>query len=477
MRIRFSNSMHNINSNELVGTSTPTTLESFTGTAAGDGGGGLEQHEANILLPPMLPDQLKRLKEDIRKNGLNVPIVLCGGKILDGWQRYQICRQLKMQPRFEEYTGDDPLLHCWSLNVARRHLEKSQLAVLANEMMRRLLWEAKPEEATALAADSENTGDVKNVTEPTPVGMVESNGASTKITKPKRGRARSTVAKIVGVSEGYIQKASELQKTDADLYARVAAGKLNLHQAQRQARGRVYREREAAAKETESLLILPDDRRFTLHHCDILDAPVEDGSLSVILTDPPYGDLDCWRKLGEFAGRKLREGGILLVMSGSRHLPDVFRHLTVEGLNYQWTLCYHMPQGGSRPQDRRVGCHWKPVLWYVKGKYDRTYQPTDYFVEPRVHCDEGKRFHKWGQSLRFFTELVEKFTYADELVCDPFMGGGTTGISCLSLKRRFVGIDSDPEAYATSHKRLTEWRPEPRTPELVMSQEPESLAA
>jgi DNA modification methylase len=39
----------------------------------------LEQHECNAFLPPMLPDQYRRLKEEIRKNGHKMPIVICGG--------------------------------------------------------------------------------------------------------------------------------------------------------------------------------------------------------------------------------------------------------------------------------------------------------------------------------------------------------------------------------------------------------------
>jgi|GEM_PF-5955985 len=99
--------------------------------------GDYEQHECGTLLPAMLPEQFRTLVQDIRQNGLQVPIVLCDGKILDGWHRYQACRQLGIDPQFETFTGTDPLLHCWSLNAARRHLETGQLAVLAVELMER----------------------------------------------------------------------------------------------------------------------------------------------------------------------------------------------------------------------------------------------------------------------------------------------------------------------------------------------------
>jgi len=186
----------------------------------------LEQHECNTFLPPMLPDQFRRLLEEIRRDGLRVPMVLCEGKILDGWQRYQICRQLKIQPRFEEFTGKRPLLQCWTLNIARRHLEKSQLAVLANEMGSRLLrqFTATKEEATKSGqAESDKT-----VTA-TPANEVgDSEGEEKKRTKPKRGRTRSLVSEFLNVSEGYIQRAKDLKEAAPDLYEKVGMGTLTL---------------------------------------------------------------------------------------------------------------------------------------------------------------------------------------------------------------------------------------------------------
>jgi hypothetical protein len=186
----------------------------------------LERHECNTFLPPMLPEEFSRLKEDITINELKVPIVLCGGKVLDGWQRYQICRQLKIQPRFEEFTGKRPLLQCWSLNVSRRHLEKSQLAVLANEIMTRLV-----QEVTAAKGESMKAGDIF-VTAAQADEAGDPENTAKKRTKRKRGRARSQVSEMVGVSEGYMQKAKDLKRAAApDLYAHVLAGTLTFSQA------------------------------------------------------------------------------------------------------------------------------------------------------------------------------------------------------------------------------------------------------
>lgn len=468
----------------MVGTSNPTEQENNNVTAPSGPETilvfkGLEQHECNTMLPPMLSEQFKRLKEDIRENGLKVAITLCDGKVLDGWQRYQICRELDIEPRFEQFAGRNPLLECWSLNIARRHLEKSQLAILASEMNTRLMEAFRAEkEAESQAGKNQEDGGT-NVT-PVPAGDADApEDTEKKRTKRKRGKTRSLVSEILNVSEGYIQRAKKLKEQDEDLYNKVREGKLTLPKAMAKAKGKFYKQREAEGKDTSSILINPKEDRFFLHNCDLLQAPIEDGSLDAIISDPPYTKetLGCWTQLAEFAARKLKDGGILLAMAGNYHLPEICQRMTVEGLNYFWTLCYHMPRAGTQVLNRPFRTNWKPILWYTKGEYKRTFQPSDVFTGDYVDCIEGKQYHKWGQSVLLFEELVSKFTYANELVCDPFIGGGTTGIACLNQKRKFIGIDIDPVAYKTSWDRLSKWEPAPLTIELVPQVQPQSLAA
>ncbi len=281
---------------------------------------------------------------------------------------------------------------------------------------------------------------------------------------------------MLGVSEGCIQKAKNLKEKAPDLLEKVRAGLLNLNKAE----GELYRRQEAAAKNTAAVVVDPTEKRFLLHNCDILEAPIEDASIDAIITDPPYGGehLDCWRKLGQFAARKLKPGGVLLAMGGLYHLPEQLQNLDVDGLRYYWMLCYrYKDKHGDYPRQRKLRTFWKPIMWFVKGEYDRTFQGTDAFVDCYENNQQGKEHHKWGQSVPFFTTLVEKFTYTDDLVCDPFLGGGTTGIACLALKRRFIGIEIDAKAYDVSHRRLTEWKPESVSGEVPPPTKTEARAA
>ena len=50
--------------------------------------------------------------------------------------------------------------------------------------------------------------------------------------------------------------------------------------------------------------------------------------------------------------------------------------------------------------------------------------------------------------------FIDKFTTADSLILDPFMGLGTTGVSCNNLKRRFIGIELVEEYFNIAKEKI-----------------------
>lgn len=194
-----------------------------------------------------------------------------------------------------------------------------------------------------------------------------------------------------------------------------------------------------------------------LFAADIRDglAEVPDNSIDAIITDPPYPReyIGLYGYLGEVASRVLKPGGSLIAMAGQSYLPEVIEEL--EGcLDYHWCLAYMTP-GGQAPHlfARNVNTFWKPVLWFVKGSYGGDCIGDVLKSDPN---DNDKRFHRWGQSVSGFKEIVERFTDPGQTVLDPFLGGGTTGIVSLSMGRRFIGCDIDGDAVATADERMRE---------------------
>jgi 16S rRNA G966 N2-methylase RsmD len=197
------------------------------------------------------------------------------------------------------------------------------------------------------------------------------------------------------------------------------------------------------------------EQLVSLHCCDLVNAPIADASVDVIITDPPYPKefLHTYRDLAVLANRVLKPGGSLLAMAGQSYLPDIMQLMDVEGdLHYHWTVSYLTP-GGQSPQiwQRKVNTFWKPVLWYVKGKYERHWVGD---VSKSNVNDNDKRFHFWGQSESGIKDLVDRFSRPGEVVLDPFLGGGTTGIVCKMYHRRFVGVEIDAQVFAQAQERI-----------------------
>jgi len=50
--------------------------------------------------------------------------------------------------------------------------------------------------------------------------------------------------------------------------------------------------------------------------------------------------------------------------------------------------------------------------------------------------------------------IVKIHTNKNDIVLDPFMGSGTTGVACKNLNRNFIGIELDKKYYKIAKKRI-----------------------
>jgi hypothetical protein len=95
----------------------------------------MKWHAVCELFPMMSDDELARLAEDIKANGLKEPItVMPDGKGLDGRNRHKACKLASVLPKFKTYEGNDPVGFVVSKNLHRRHLTTIQRASIAAEI-------------------------------------------------------------------------------------------------------------------------------------------------------------------------------------------------------------------------------------------------------------------------------------------------------------------------------------------------------
>lgn len=90
----------------------------------------MEFHEAANIFP-LDESNLSDLAKDIRKSGQQVPIERFEGKIIDGRRRFKACQMVGVEPQFRDVKPADPIAYVLSLNLHRRHLKPSQLAMCA----------------------------------------------------------------------------------------------------------------------------------------------------------------------------------------------------------------------------------------------------------------------------------------------------------------------------------------------------------
>ena len=95
-----------------------------------------------------------------------------------------------------------------------------------------------------------------------------------------------------------------------------------------------------------------------------------------------------------------------------------------------------------------VNCGHRPVYWYIKPPKKGAYEGkhiSDTVTGSKQ--EDAKTHHKWGQSVDGMVELMAKFLPEKETwtICDPFVGGGTTGVACLLLGHNFIGSDISEE--------------------------------
>lgn len=130
----------------------------------------------------------------------------------------------------------------------------------------------------------------------------------------------------------------------------------------------------------------------------------------------------------------------------------------LEPLTYKRTCVWVKPDGmpqltGDRPgmgYESFVCCHPKGrSKWNGGGRTGVFTHCKDYGAGSGVRNE-----HPTTKPTGLMCELVELFTDPDDVILDPFAGSGSTGVACLRLGRRFIGIEKIPKYASLARERL-----------------------
>lgn len=227
----------------------------------------LEYHPYAELFPLIEGEQFEKFAADIRDNGLRDKIVLLGGRILDGRNRYRACVHHQLPAAdgdaayfrdFDPATDGEPLAWVLSKNLARRHLTEGQRAWAAERLATMRQGER---------TDLEPSATVPKVSQDQAAKMLQVSARLVRAAKVVREKGIADLADLVARGQLLITHAERAAKLDQESQARVVAlagdGKGNavrtaIKQGQRQIREQILGAKQQALPDKRYGIILAD---------------------------------------------------------------------------------------------------------------------------------------------------------------------------------------------------------------------------
>ena len=207
-----------------------------------------------------------------------------------------------------------------------------------------------------------------------------------------------------------------------------------------------------------------------------------DESIDAIITDPPYGisrdnnfttmgragidfgewdkdfNLTNWIKV---AAPLLKKGGNIVIFNDWKNMTYITKSLEDNGFEVKDLIRWKKTNAMPRNRDRRFITDYEVAVWAVKkgGKWtfnrlSETYEIPEIVggVTPKSEKIYGG--HPTQKPIYVMKWLIERLTNECELVLDPFMGSGTTGVACKELNREFIGVELDENYYNMAYNRI-----------------------
>lgn len=123
---------------------------------------------------------------------------------------------------------------------------------------------------------------------------------------------------------------------------------------------------------------------------------------------------------------------------------------------FVWEKSNPMP----RNCDRRYVNNIELCVWFVKekGKWTFNRQSDKYdscvLKYPSESGARNTRYHSCQKNLNLIEELVLRHSNPNNIILDPFMGSGTTGVACVHTNRNFIGIELDDKYFNVAKERI-----------------------
>ena len=230
---------------------------------------------------------------------------------------------------------------------------------------------------------------------------------------------------------------------------------------------------------------------------------IPDGSVDLVLTDPPYGTTDCkwdcvipFEPMWEQLNRIIKPNGAILLF-GNEPFSSSLRMSNIEHYRYDWYWekdkgsnflfgnkqpmkvienvsvfykkqpTYHSqktinPNGTNKSHlyyDKRKNTNMsKEIMKNMpdKSKIGKNYEPDKLLAKQIIYFarEQRNRLHPTQKPVSLLEYLIRTYTNEGETVLDFTMGSGSTGIACINTGRNFIGIELDENYFNVAKQRI-----------------------
>lgn len=218
--------------------------------------------------------------------------------------------------------------------------------------------------------------------------------------------------------------------------------------------------------------------QIDLRHGDCLEImkTIPDGSIDAIITDPPYNiarknnfhtmgragiDFGAWDKGFDLfsyideVSRLLTKKGSFIVFNDWKNLGDISKYAESVGFDTKDMIRLEKTNPMPRNRDRRYITDYECAVWFVKKGAKWTFnRQSDTYERPKFVGGIESGLHPTQKNVLLMEWLIKIHSNVGDIVLDPFMGSGTTGVACKNLNRNFIGIELDNKYFEIAKERI-----------------------
>jgi site-specific DNA-methyltransferase (adenine-specific) len=132
--------------------------------------------------------------------------------------------------------------------------------------------------------------------------------------------------------------------------------------------------------------------------------------------------------------------------------------LSESGLTLKTPIVWDKGNWSAGDLEGDYGNQVELVLFAHKGRHIFTGgRPANLWPIPRPLAGE----HPTPKPVALMARCIETSSVRGDVICDPFMGTGPTGVACARLGRRFIGIEIDERYFEIACRRIEEAQRQP----------------